>query len=467
MTRKHLEETGRILVVNLRRSKMLNTSAAFKQKLINNERNYLLELEIVLQDSTVLDLTNEDIIFGGFSLEDVISPDNYFAALGSVAMNQFSCTINNRNGDYDSYDFNGAIVSVYVGLDISGTVESLSKGKFIVDKALFLNYTVELTCLDFMVKLDKAYSTALSYPTTLSLIVQEICTNCGITLSSASFPRYDFGINYKPDFSNQTYRDVLSWVTTISGCFAKMNNLGQLELKWFDVASNYTIDSLFSQTIGIDDVIITGVRATVRYNGNGNSIDQVSVLEGIEGYVLEIPETNLFINSGNVSNILSYLGNQLIGVTFSIANISHLNDPALEAGDIIGVVDLKDNQHTIYVTRTVFPFYGKQITVCGAETPGRNLLSKFRDSIKIYKETQKLIEEGPESVVTVYVDSVNWSVSPPQATLKAVLRVDGYITVPSAYVWTKNIDPTPISGATTDTLIVTDLDSVYNCTVEW
>lgn len=72
-------------------------------------------------------------------------------------------------------------------------------------------------------------------------------------------------------------------------------------------------------------------------------------------------------------------------------------------------------------------------------------------------------DAGPEAVVTVYPTNVNWDAG--TATLAVTLRVNGTVTTPTSYKWTKGVSETSIG--TSSTLNVLDLDAVYNCSVAW
>lgn len=72
-------------------------------------------------------------------------------------------------------------------------------------------------------------------------------------------------------------------------------------------------------------------------------------------------------------------------------------------------------------------------------------------------------DTGPEAVVTVYPTTIDWVAG--TAILAVTLRVDGVITTPSTYKWTKGSEATSLGTAST--LAVSDLDAVYNCTVTW
>ena len=68
---------------------------------------------------------------------------------------------------------------------------------------------------------------------------------------------------------------------------------------------------------------------------------------------------------------------------------------------------------------------------------------------------------GPEAIVTIEVTSV----SSGSATLKAYLWVNGTLTTPTTYKWTKGSNNTSIGSS--QTITVNDLAATYNCTVTW
>ncbi len=70
---------------------------------------------------------------------------------------------------------------------------------------------------------------------------------------------------------------------------------------------------------------------------------------------------------------------------------------------------------------------------------------------------------GPEAIVTVTPTTINWATG--TATLAATLRVNGVITTPTGYKWTKGTSADSLG--TGSTLDVTDLNATYNCTVTW
>lgn len=113
---------------------MINVSNEFRQMLVNDERNYLQYIDITLSDGTVLNLENDKIWGGGYSIEDAVSTDNSFD-IGAAIINSAKFVINNIYEEFSEYDFSNASVVAYIGLLMSdGTVEKIKKGTYVVDE---------------------------------------------------------------------------------------------------------------------------------------------------------------------------------------------------------------------------------------------------------------------------------------------------------------------------------------------
>lgn len=441
---------------------MINLTPAFKQRLFNDERDYLEYADITLENNTVLHLTNANFWQNGFSIEDSIGEDNTFSALGAAVVNSCTLVINNIYDDFTEYDFTNAKVVVSVGMELPNPqnpsttyIERAWKGTFMVDEATYNGSIITLKCLDDMAQFDRPYSeSTLAYPTTLAAIVRDACAECigsADLLGTQRFPHYDYEISTKPEDENVTFREVLSWCAAIAGCFARFAydetaHDSVLELKWFNTqvfedraegtdggefdtnstahyttgdtldggtfnpwntgdvadAGNFTderpfhhISSLYNHNIGIDDIVITGVSAMIKVEMEDDDTTKSELekkLVGTEGYVIDIGQ-NEFITETNVNEILTWLGEQLIGLTFRKASVTHPSDPSIEAGDIAFVYDRKGNEYPILVTRTVFNGFGMQTTVCGAETPNRNSSTRYSEITKSYVELRKKVKK--------------------------------------------------------------------------
>lgn len=445
---------------------MLNISSAFKRKLYNDEREFINRLDITLDNGRNLIVTNEHIMgSGGLEIEDAVSDDDNFSALGATIINAAEVVLYNNDEIYSDYDFKNAEVVIYTALNVDTVVneqevtipEEIKKGTFRVDEAVFDHATIRLSLLDYMEQFDRSYSESiLPYPASLSSIVSDLCTICGVTLANSSqrFPHYQYEVEERPIDEHLTCREVLGYVATIAGCFARFNVDGELELKWFDTNTLYNVDddldggtlepwtegnitnggtmnpwtsgttksgglftdnrlphyitSLWSQDISVDDVVITGVVVTIEVDNDdeeestsSTSTSQYLIAEtentktyriGTEGYVIEI-ENNPFFTESNVDEILTWLGTLLIGLVFRKCNVTHQSDPSIEAGDIGYVWDSKGVEHPILITRVTFSPNSPQTIVCGASTPSRNSADRYVAQTKSYDDLRKKLKE--------------------------------------------------------------------------
>lgn len=151
---------------------------------------------------------------------------------------------------------------------------------------------------------------------------------------------------------------------------------------WSDA---HYIGSTFSQNIGVDDIVITKVTADIKVDGQ-SGVETKSY--GTDGYAIHM-SANEFVNADNVDEIIQYVGNQIIGLTFRKAEVSHLSDPTIEAGDVAFVFDNKGNRFPILVTRTNFKVGSAQTTVCGADSPLRNSATRLAEATKSYVDIRK------------------------------------------------------------------------------
>ena len=426
---------------------MQNISGAFKRALYYDNRAYIERAVITLVDETVLTLTNENIWQSGFSVEDAVgASEDSFSALGSAIVNQAKIVINNIYGEFSDYNFNGAKMVLYVGLELpdgdSTRQEMIKKGTYIVDEAVYNGSLITITALDKMMLFDKPYSESLLvYPATADMIIRGACADCGVSLATLNFPFKETEIAEKPNEEATTYREVISYVATICGCFARCNADGRLELKWFDQAllestmeggldggsfdsstpystgdaadggtfrpwntgsavdggafndtrGLHYISSIYQSNISVDDVVITGIEIEIEVEVDGNKAKDIRKT-GTSGYTIQIAD-NPFITSDNVDTMLSRLGTQLIGLTFRKASLSHSSDPSIEAGDIAIIIDQKNNVYPILITRTAFTAGASQRTVCGASTPARKSAVRFSEQTKSYVELRKEMKE--------------------------------------------------------------------------
>lgn len=390
---------------------MINVSNAYKMAIREN-RIFHVDIKINLTDQeTVLSVAKKDLL--GLSIEDNVSGTNSFD-IGAAIINQVTLKLDNTDGRYDNYSFDGAQVIVKIGLQIGESIEWLDKGIYISDPGEDTGAVLTLKACDFMSRFDRNYKdSTLAYPATLGDIVRDACSVCGVSLATASFDGDDHVVQKRPGDNALTFREVLCWVGQISCHWCRCNTQGQLELGFYDLdgyeddsGTCQTIDRLMQCSISTDDIVITGVKVTQEQEGE-NGVESTDYLSGTEGYVLGIEGNGLIQDSGQT--IAGQLGEKLIGLRFRKLSVSHQSDPSIEAGDIAKVIDRKGNTYKTLITGTNFQLGSSQKTECSAESPRRNSSDRFsqqtqnyvklRDQIQLEKsEREKAIEDLANSL---------------------------------------------------------------------
>lgn len=373
---------------------MINTSEAYKQQLVDDQRNFIEYIKIALKTGEVLNLSNNAIWSGGFAIEQSVSTGDSFP-IGSAIINKLNLTLNNIYNDFSEYDFDEAVVDVSLGLELpDGTVEKLKKGIYVVDEPKRNGDLISLSCLDYISKFDRPYSeSTLVYPVTRLQVIQDACEHCGVILKTVSFDGCNEVIQNRPSDDALTFRQVVAYVAQMCGYWVKCDENGHLELFWFDETAlssgnGEKITSINNISVADDDVVITGVKV-ITQNTDGETQDY---LFGTTGYVLSI-EGNDLISETDGNTVASVLGEKLIGIKFRPMEISILPDPSIEPGDIIVVIDRKGNEYCTVVTTVKFTNGDFQKISCDAESPGNNRSTQYTENTKTYVALRNLVKK--------------------------------------------------------------------------
>lgn len=414
---------------------MIKTTAAYKEAL---KEKGIFHHKAIIDFPDGSNDTVEDLDIYTFQISDGTSNTSSFD-LGAAIAQQLTLKINNIDGRFDEHDFNGAVITAQVGLELlNGSVEWLDKGKFTAEPGEESGNSISVKAFDDMTKFDQPYSLSkLVYPATLGTIVRDACSCCGVTLASdtATFDNDNFIVQNRPDDSALTFRQVLQWVGQIACKFFRIDRFGKLSARWYntdlleatwarkedmiwtDIAGNAILDSkgqeistvieiplkngnlniidandtdeilkisdlLTGSTIQTDDVVITGIRVGEE---DGDSAEETTHQYGSDGYVLEISGNEL-IQDGSGATVAAYLGERLNGIQFRPMSISTPADPAREAGDLGLVIDAKKRYHKTIFTNVEYTAHTSQNLISGAEAPTRLSSTRYSQATKVYKE---------------------------------------------------------------------------------
>lgn len=374
---------------------MRNLSSNWKEKVKSGMNvQYLKYADITLTDGTVLNLTSADLWQNGLSFEDSVSSDSSFD-IGSAIVNVLDLSINNFNGEYSGYDFEGAEVVTYVGLELDNeTTEKIRICTMtVVEQPEDETVTIDLTCEDNMRKFDRNYSDSkLKYPATRGQIIRDACEVCGVTLQTTSFDRDDYIVQIRPDNEALTFRQVLQWVAQIGCQWLRCDEYGRLCVKWYDTEKTdaQKIDTTYGFTPQHTDVVITGIQVT-EYSDSSNE-EPESYMVGTQGYVLAISDNKL-IRKGDGQTIASMIAEKCVGMVFRPFESECPTDVALEAGDAITIEDRNGNLYNTYLTTTTLQPGSGQKIACNAKSAAKNSTVRYGQLTQAYVEARKLVKK--------------------------------------------------------------------------
>lgn len=374
---------------------MRNLSSNWKEKVKSGmDVQYLKYADITLTDGTVLNLTSADLWQNGLSFEDSVSSDSTFD-IGSAIVNVLDLSINNFNGEYSGYDFEGAEVVAYVGLELDNeTTEKIRICTMtVVEQPEDETVTIDLTCEDNMRKFDRNYSDSkLKYPATRGQIIRDACEVCGVTLQTTYFDRDDYIVQIRPDNEALTFRQVLQWVAQIGCQWLRCDEYGRLCVKWYDTEKTdaQEIDTTYGFTPQHTDVVITGIQVT-EYSDSSNE-EPESYMVGTQGYVLAISDNKL-IRKGDGQTIASMIAEKCVGMIFRPFESQCPTDVALEAGDAITIEDRNGNLYNTYLTTTTLQPGAGQNIACNAKSAAKNSTVRYGQLTQVYVEARKLVKK--------------------------------------------------------------------------
>lgn len=427
---------------------MRNLSSKWKEKVKNGmDVQYLKYADITLTDGTVLNLTSADLWQNGLRFEDSVSSDSTFD-IGSAIVNVLDLSINNFNGEYSGYDFEGAEVVTYVGLELDNeTTEKIRICTMtVVEQPEDETVTIDLTCEDNMRKFDRNYSDSkLKYPATRGQIIRDACEVCGVTLQTLNFYRDDYIVQNRPNDEALTFRQVLQWVAQIGCQWMRCDEYGRLCVNWYGFVNEeeLTVDELgvlktqdgsnvnlnFSNSDGAlsadngtllendgilrlfatdekgniseiettygftphhTDVVITGVKVT-EYSESSSDNPQTYMV-GTEGYVLGI-SGNKLIRVGDGQTIASMIAEKCVGMRFRPFESECPTDVALEAGDSLIIVDRNGKIYTsLLTTTTLKPGSGQKIA-CNAKSAAKNSSTQYSQATQAFVTARNMVKQ--------------------------------------------------------------------------
>lgn len=267
---------------------------------------------------------------GGSNGEDNITIGSAVSATLEIKMDKVPHLLTKQN-----FSFNLGILCE------DGSYEFIPMGKFNTEKPETTDYEINVTAYDNMVLAERTYNSQLTYPTTTTAVMKEICNAIGVSFVTEiesitiNNPSSEEGASNSA-FAGYTMREAIGYIAGLYGKFAIFNRLGQLEFRWYE-DSNYDVKLSKTYSFTKDE--------------QDYSIDQLIVLQNQEttfkagSGVNGISCSNPFATQSIVDAIYQKIG----GFTFREGTVKFLGDCRIDPWDIVTVEDLLGNTYKLPV----------------------------------------------------------------------------------------------------------------------
>lgn len=315
---------------------MYPVSAAYKTAIRQNTRDVCISGTITLKDTTVINISDEDIVQGSlYFTEQCVSGEDI--EIGNVYASEMGLSLSSP--PENPYSLDGARIIINFGINTGSSYEYVPLGYFYVTEIERKATVVNLKALDGMILFDVDISGVQTSGTPYE-IVSSCCAKAGITLATdlTTFNTFaNAGTTFVlPEESNiSTCRDLLMWACQLTGTFARMNRMGHLEVVPVTArASAREIVKADRFLSDVSDFFIKVAKVTMK-------VGETEYSQGTDGMTMALEE-NPFLIGREDAGINAALGNILNQVTmaeYTPSNVDFPGDPSLQAGDYVTLTD--------------------------------------------------------------------------------------------------------------------------------
>lgn len=323
---------------------MHNVSETYKNA---SGYGFSLRLEAFI-NGTQERLTYDDLM--SYKLSGNASSDELLS-FGYVSANEISFSIDNLDGRWDNISLDRVVWTLFKGKMLSrDTEEVFQVGIFTTTEALADDGVINVKAIDNMSKFEIKFK-GINFPCTINDLVLQCCKQAGVIFRSSTYPNMDFEITGAYQITQVTCRTIISLIAELAGCFAIINEYGELEFKWFNTQSSV-------ETYNSDD--ITGFAPDTIENAIGGisiSFNGTEYVVGTGAKKINLTADNrllMYCTPAQIQEIITNIYSERQGLAYHTASFQSLGEPALELGDVITVVDRKGGSYKVLVSGLTF-----------------------------------------------------------------------------------------------------------------
>jgi hypothetical protein len=380
---------------------MYPVSEAFLESIYSDEVN--MQFRAILRaNGKTYNLGHADIVKDSIKITYRVLPGDDIIP-GGICAADLAITLTNKDGKFNNVQLKYAEIQPFVDVETApGVFETVPMGAFEVDTpdrlAVTFNRNYEaipLQAADRMARFNLPFSQVNTpFPCTALQLLTLICQRCGVPLGSTNFMNSDYVIQEPPE-GDISCRDVVSYIAEIAGCWAQCDRHGMLRLKWFknpgyvqeasvdgndpdvEVDGGDFTDNWYMNTYdgGVfreeePDIVLSSGFYEFSIDDAPITITGVSLQTETDTYLVGSPRYVLALNNPliqtDIPEVLFSLYEKLAGFTYIPFKGECIDNPALEAGDMVLLDNIEGKSHRTIITTYEYKFDG----LCKIEATG-------------------------------------------------------------------------------------------------
>lgn len=336
---------------------MLSTTETFDTAIKKYSRNIKAKISfsnMTLEGTEIKDISITNNLLTGEEFE-----------IGTFITSIATVTILNEEV-YQSLE--GKECNIYIGAITSAGTEYINMGIYRVTKETIKDQLITLEMEDRTSKFDKEFKN-ITYPVTLKQIVENVCNQVGVSLSS-DFYNSSYKIFEDPKLEEgTTCRSVIAAVAELTGGYARINPAGKLEFFNLEKPSNLYCFSGDGNYASNDEKINSGSLDKILIDRNmyysldvtkneTETITKVSIMtdniyssKGNDNGKNYVIDNNILITTHENKELLTSIYNKLVGLSYKSINMKWQGNPSYQIGDNITVYDGKVFHNTYIMSR--------------------------------------------------------------------------------------------------------------------
>lgn len=301
-------------------------------------------------------------------------------------------------------------IVVSVGADVSGTVQYVPLGTFVVATCKQVDDTTTVTAYDAAYyALSGTYTPNVSSGATVAAVLSDVAAQCGLTL--ATLPAAASTTSVVGDLTEKTCRDMVGYLAALVGCNALIDRDGKLALRWFAASGqSYSPSDYYNAGLSIDGTstlaCIQAEVETTTTDADGNtSATTNTYTAGGTGTGISIQ--NPYMTQAILDTVWASIG----GLEYTVGSCDIFHGLLIEPGDLVTITDKAGVAHTLAVMsltmtidggcKTTLQATGESAADTGAAMQG-SLGSKVSQLVVDLAKVKQLIIEDANGVTKIY-----------------------------------------------------------------